>query len=156
MHCPIAGKKANLGVVLEDELWGARKVLMGIKKVSRSGIKMQTREQEWRLEPAENQAEKTALDRLFHGGFDRSYNCIIWQKFWSERSLLESLGSNSALTLICFVTSVPHISNRAKKTSLHSTDKVRSRTLALSTETGCPKVPRKCQFPYPLLFPREK
>lgn len=50
---------------------------MGIKEVSRSGIKMQTREQEWRLEPAENQAEKTALDRLFHGGFDRSFNCII-------------------------------------------------------------------------------
>lgn len=48
--------------------------------------------------------------------------------------LLESLGSNPALSLICSVTSGPHTSNRAKKTSCHRVDKERSRTLVLSTD----------------------
>jgi len=67
------------------------------------------------------------------------------------RSSAAKPGSNPASALICSVTSVPYLETGLRRPHHQGVDKLRSRALALSIGTACPKVPKTWQFPYPPL-----
>lgn len=102
-------------------------------------------------EPAGNQAERKARE---HSTVTLTEGTIIISKGISE-VLQQSPHPDPASALTCSVTPAPCQWKRLRAPHHQSAGKLRSRTLAISTGTGCPKAPKKWQFPYLLLSSME-